>query len=131
MSLPSLPSRSSEASGKVENYPIYEVMTERAPFYLNHSPEGIGGAKSHPYIYLTKGMTVTLLTHGKRYGKVSLINGMKGWMPISTLAPQMATGAETSPGVRPLSSGAGAVGAGSGPQAGNFNPGNGIQLPSY
>lgn len=124
MSLPTLPSIS---SGKPENYPIYEVMSERAPFYLDRSPEGVGGSKSYPYLYLPKGTTITMLDAGKNYGQVSLINGMKGWMPISTMAPQMSTGgAEPSSSVTPAP--AGAQGS---PNAGATLPDSEIQLPTY
>jgi len=128
MSLPSLPSL---PSSKPENYPIYEVMTERAPFYHDRSPEGFGGGKSYPYLYLPKGTTVTMLNTGKQYGQVSLINGMKGWMPISTMAPQMATGLDQSSGVTPVSVRPAPAGTQGNSNADAFSPDRGVKLPSY
>jgi len=98
VSLPSLPTFK---TSDPENYPIYAVMIQGAPFYLDRSPEGLGGGKDHPFLYLPKDTTVSLLNTGKKYSKVSLLNGMQGWMPISTLAPQMSTGESPSPGVTP------------------------------
>ncbi len=74
------------------DYPIYTVMAERTPFYLKDSPTRRGAKDHHAYVYLSKGMTVTMLKNEAPYSKVSLINGMVGWMPIAVLAPQMSTG---------------------------------------
>ena len=84
--MPSLPSLSVEDD---KSYPIYTVMTERTPFYKDHKPKA---GKTYPYLYLSKGMTVTLLKNENPYSQVSLINGMRGWMPIAKLAPQMISG---------------------------------------
>lgn len=124
--LPPMPSMSSAES---KDYPIYQVMSERAPFYLKTSPLSRGGKDSYPYLYLSKGMTVTMLKNDKSYSNVSLINGMQGWMPISVLAPQMSTG-ETE--------GASAVSPASNPPAGQNQPAatgarpdSAVKLPSY
>lgn len=85
--LPSMPSMS---AGENKAYPIYTVTMNRAPFYLKKSPNSIGGKKSLPYLYLSKGMSVSMLKNAQPFSKVSLINGMQGWMPITVLAPQMA-----------------------------------------
>ena len=124
MSLPSL------SSGKPKNYPIFEVMIRAAPFYLERSPDGIGGSKVHPFLYIDKGTTVSLLKSGKRYSEVSLINGMKGWMPVMALAPQMTTGLEPSPGMAPMPVGPAPSDARSKPTTG-FNPDAELKLPAY
>lgn len=84
-------------------------MAERTPFYLK-APLGRGAKGNHPYVYLSKGMTVTMLKNEVPYCKVSLINGMVGWMPIAVLAPQMSTGdIEGSSAVSPVISQAAAL----------------------
>ena len=130
MNLPPLPSFPSPSSAKPKNYPIFKVMTQGAPFYLKHSPDGIGGSKAYPFLYLDKGATVSLLESGKRYSKVSLINGMKGWMPVMALAPQMTTGLGSSPGMAPMPVEPAPSDDHSKP-ATRFNPGAGLNLPSY
>lgn len=111
------------STSKPENYPIYEVMTQGAPFYLKYSPEGMGRGKTHPYLYLGKGTAVALLKTGNRYSQVSLTNGMKGWMPASAVAPQMAPSEVAPSAVTPVASDT------QGPSG--INPEAGVKLPSY
>ena len=121
--MPSLPSLSVEDD---KDYPIYNVMTERTPFYKDHKPKA---GKTYPYLYLSKGMTVTLLKNGNPYSQVSLINGMRGWMPIAKLAPQMISG-EGDALVSPAST-AGNTGANRAAGRGPKPPLGPVPLPSY
>lgn len=121
-------------SAESKDYPIYQVMNERAPFYLKTSPQSRGGKDSYPYLYLSKGMTVTMLKNDKAYSKVSLINGMQGWMPMSVLAPQMSTGeTEGTSAVSPVStrSPTNSPAGQNQPAAGGARPGSAVKLPSY
>lgn len=103
------------------------VMAEKAPFYYKQSPKGRGGDKAYPYVYLPKGTTVSMLKNADPFSKVSLINGMEGWMPILNLAPQMASDEESRPGVPPP----GTQQQPARKAAGGFNPDNAVSLPSY
>lgn len=128
MQVPALPSMSVD-EGK--EYPIYKVMTDRAPFYLDKSPLGLGGKDRHPYLYLSKGMTVTLLKNKSPYSQVSLINKMQGWMPVAVLAPQMVgeSVTEGASAVTPVTQ----AGAKKGRQSGRPSVplGSGVALPTY
>lgn len=129
MTAPSLP------TNETRDYPIYKVMSDRAPFYQSSSPTGKWGNKGYPYLYLSKGMTVTMLKNDVPYSNVLLLNGMKGWMPISSLAPQMTTG-EGSAAVSPAPGTTGSSGPPAGPgrskaAAGHPSPDVPVQLPSY
>lgn len=130
MSLPSLPSPQAAVTGTREN-PIYIVMSERAPFYLANAPRGKRASKGHPFLYLPKGTLVKVVKNKVPYSDVLLTNGMKGWMPIATLAPQMIAIDGPASNVEPVSEGAGAAGAGATPPPTNLNPDRGVKLPSY
>lgn len=130
MSLPSLPSKQASATGTREN-PVYIVMEERAPFYLENAPKGRRGSKGHPFLYLPKGTLVKVVKNKVPYSDVLLTNGMKGWMPIVALAPQMVTTDGPGSNVVPVSGEAGNTGAGATPPPTNLNPEKGVKLPSY
>ncbi len=128
--LPSMPSMSPSES---KEYPIYTVTMNRAPFYLKKSPNSIGGKKSLPYLYLSKGMSVSMMKNAQPFSKVSLINGMQGWMPISVLAPQMAKyeGEGTSAVSPAAGQGASPSPTGSSPVEKPPKPARAVKLPSY
>ncbi|MCF6312364.1 MAG: hypothetical protein L3J39_07925 [Verrucomicrobiales bacterium] len=118
----------SMSAGEGREYPIYKVMTDRAPFYLDKSPQGLGGKDRHPYLYLSKGMTVTLLKNKSPYSQVSLINKMQGWMPVAVLAPQM-VGESVTEGASAVTPVASAGAKKNRPPA--RAPGSGVALPAY
>lgn len=124
MSLPSLQSKEKVAAG-IQEAPIFVVMSESAPFYLEGSSRGKRTDKGHPFLYLPKGTLVKLLKNEVPYCDVLLTNGMKGWMPISNLAPQMATADGPASNVEPI---AGEQGAAPAP---SIKPERGVQLPTY
>ncbi|MFK5921037.1 MAG: hypothetical protein QM496_02570 [Verrucomicrobiota bacterium] len=124
--LPSMPSMSPSES---KEYPIYTVTMNRAPFYLKNSPNSMGGKKSLPYLYLSKGMTVSMMKNAQPFSKVSLINGMQGWMPISVLAPQMAK--YEGEGTSAVSPAAGQGATGASPAEKPPKPARAVKLPSY
>ncbi len=127
-----MPSKGSRDAEKIEAAPIYVVMAESAPFYLSNALRGRRVDKSQPFLYLPKGTLVKVLKNEVPYSDVYLTNGMKGWMPISALAPQMATTDGPATSVIPVSSGSGAgvTDPASKPPAA-YNPESGVKLPAY
>ncbi|NOY00471.1 MAG: hypothetical protein GXP30_12160 [Verrucomicrobia bacterium] len=126
LNVSSRPSKKSREVKEIEAAPIYVVMSEGAPFYLNNALKGRRADKSQPFLYLPKGTLVKVLKNEVPYSDVYLTNGMKGWMPISALAPQMATSDGPASSVEPVSSGPGASATNAA-----VNPENGVKLPSY
>ena len=134
MNLPSFPSKKAsgaETAAAAEKAPIYVVMAERAPFYLENAPKGKRASKGYPFLYLTKGALVKVLKNQVPYSDVLLTNGMKGWMPISDLAPQMAPADGPASSVVPVSDGSGTTGGEATPLPSRLNPENGVKLPTY
>lgn len=131
MSLPSLPSKGERAATQMEEAPIYMVMTARAPFYLESAPRGKRASKGHPFLYLPKETLVKVLKNKVPYSDVLLTNGMKGWMPIADLAPQMATVDGPASSVQAVPVEAGASGDEATPLPTRLNPESGVKLPTY
>lgn len=130
MNLPSLQSKEAAAI-EIKEAPIYVVMADRAPFYQEKAPRGKRASKGHPFLYLPKGTLVKVLKNKVPYSDVLLTNGMKGWMPISALAPQMAPADGPASSVVPVTEGSRSAGDGTTPLPTRLNPESGVKLPTY
>lgn len=109
---------------------MYVVMAEKTPFYLKRPSKRGTNHKDYPYVYLPKGTVVGMLKNGDPLSKISLVNGMEGWMPILNLAPQMTPDEGAQSAVTPVPP-PGAQRPAAGNAAGGFNPDNAVTLPSY
>lgn len=105
-------------------------MAEKTPFYLKRPSKRGASDKAYPYVYLPKGTTVSMLKNADPLSKVSLVNGMEGWMPVLHLAPQMAADGEAQPTMTPVPP-PGTRRPPGGDAAGGFHPDNSVTLPSY
>lgn len=78
----------SSLTGGKEDEPIRirPVVADTTPFYTSYP-----GAGSIPFVYLNKGTSVQWIKNKEGRSKVSLANGMSGWVPTRALG-ETATG---------------------------------------